>query len=761
MRLVVVEDHPMILSVITMALQAVQGYEVVACQTAEAGLAACAAETDLAIFDNRLPGLTGIEAVARLRAEPRTRHLPVIIITGDNDRQTRLDAIRAGATEFLEKPVQIDELRLRVRNLLALHAAQKQASEGQALLETLIAASGASIAVADLRRPEAPIVYASAPLAARTGRAAQAILGQPVRHLWAESHPGADREALDAALAQGAAGRFVLAGLPGDGAAGWTEVALAPVSGGHGAARHAVVTLRDVSDLIAARQAHDRLSSRLADIARISGAWFFELDADLQLTYVSAAMAQELGAAPAQLDGVRIADLPLFLADPGRRGAPAAALFTPPHAPVDQALVSLRLPDGTTRAVQIGAAPFHDDQGRFAGYRGHAGDVSEIARARDLAAQASRAKSVFLATMSHEMRTPLTAIVGLSEVLARDRLPESQRHQLDEIRAAALHLSGVLSDVLDVAGMEQGQLRLDRAPFDPVRTVAEALAAEREAAAAKGLALGFATDGAPAGLRLGDAARVGRIARALVSNAVKFTPQGSVSVRLELSEGAVALTVADTGIGMSPEVQASAFAPFVQADDGIARRFEGAGLGLSIVRWLTDAMGGRIELASAPGQGTTVRVRLPLPPVGPAATPAPQGGALDWTGLAGRRVLVADDNPVNRRILLALLERLGAQVTLCEDGPEALRAWQPGGFDLVLLDINMPGMAGTEVIRAIRRDEGQRGGAPVPAIAVTANARPDQVALYLQAGFDGCLAKPFTGAALVQVLRRHTDQPVG
>jgi PAS domain S-box-containing protein len=761
MRLVVVEDHPMILNVITMALQAVPGYEVVACQSAEAGLAACDSTTDLAIFDNRLPGLTGIEAVQRLRASPQTLHLPVIIITGDNDRQTRLDAIRAGATEFLEKPLQIDELRLRVRNLLALHAAQKQASEGQALLETLIAASGASIAVADLRQPDAPIVYASAPLVARTGRDAQAILGQPVRGLWADALPPDRRALLDQALGGERSGRFVLSDRPDDGAAAWTEVALVPVCDSHGAARHLMVTLRDVTDLVETRQAHDRLSSRLADIARISGAWFFEIDADLRLTYVSAAMAQELGTAPERLEGLHVGALPVRLADPARRGAPAATLFAPPHGPVEQAMVTLRQPDGTIRAVQIGATPFHDDQGRFAGYRGHAGDVSEIARARDLAAQASRAKSVFLATMSHEMRTPLTAIVGLSEVMARDSLPEAQGHQLDEIRAAALRLSDVLSDVLDVAGMEQGQLRLDLAAFDPVQTVVQALAADRDTARAKGLDFSFATTGGPAGARMGDAARVGRIVRALVSNAVKFTGRGTVTVALNLSDDGIELSVADTGIGMAPEDQQAAFRPFVQADDGIARRFEGAGLGLSIVAWLTAAMAGQIDLASMPGLGTTVRVRLPLPPAARPANPDKGASAEGWSGLAGRRVLVADDNLVNRRVLHALLDRLGAETVLCEDGPEALAAGRGGAFDLVLLDINMPGMAGTEVIRAIRRAEAERGTPPVPAIAVTANARPDQVAQYLEAGFAGCLAKPYTGAGLVAILRQHMAQPVG
>jgi PAS domain S-box-containing protein len=762
MRLVVVEDHPIILNVISMALRAVPGYQVVPCQTAEAGLAACDAGADLAIFDYRLPDLTGIEAVQRLRAQARTRHLPVIIITGDSDKDTRLAAIKAGATDFLEKPVLIDELRLRVRNLLDLHDAQKRASQGQALLETLIAASGANVAVADAQSPGDPVIYVSAPLAARACHGAEGILGRDLGTLWAHTPPSLARDRLDRAVADRVPGRFVLDAAQPEGEARWIEVALTPVAEPGHPARHLVVHLQDVTDLVETRQAHERLSSRLADIARISGAWFFELDADLRLTYVSAAMARALGTVPEQVLGLHLDDLAVRRSDPAHRDAPVTALFAPPHRPLDQEMVSFRLPDGQVRAVQVSATPYLDDQGRFGGYRGHAGDVSEIARARDLAAQASRAKSVFLATMSHEMRTPLTAIIGLSEALSRDALTPAQHESLAQIGASALRLSDVLSDVLDAASMEQGQLPLQVAPFDPVQTAETALAPLRAQARAKGLtfetrisgpATGAAT-GTRMGPRLGDSARVARILQALASNAVKFTDRGGVRVDLDLSApDSILLTVADTGIGMSPDDLKAALSPFVQADDGIARRFEGTGLGLSIVQWLTDAMGGKLDLESLPGAGTTVRLRLPLA-LSAAPVPRPVSQPTD---LSGCRVLVADDNLTNRKVLQTMLGKLGAEVTLCVDGTDALDRWQRQDFDLLLLDINMPAMAGTDVIRTIRSAEADRGQPPVPAVAVTANARPDQVAHYRQVGFDDCVAKPFTTATLSDALRPYAS----
>lgn len=753
MRLVAVDDNQLILRVITSTLATLPDCEVIGCETAEAGIAACLDHTDVAIFDNRLPDMSGIEAVARLRALPQTRHLPIIVITADSDRSIRLAAIRAGATDFLEKPVSVDELRLRVRNLLELHRAQKDAAERQALMETLIDFSGSPIAVADATKDRLPILHVSQSLLEQTGFETDQILGNPPCPLWSCGTDSPEREALQAAVSARQPGRFVIQTLNRAGGAGWSEVTLTPVPEPGPEARHLVISRRDVTDMIEMREAHDRLAGRLADIARLSGAWFFELDASLHLSYVSDAFAEALGSTPDAVNGQPVNALPVRVLDEDGKTASAKPLFVAPHVRIDNRMVSFRTTSGQIRSVQISAVPFNDAEGNFAGYRGHANDVTELARARDLAAQASKAKSVFLATMSHEMRTPLTALIGLSEALAQDDPTPSQKTFVDEISGAAHRLSRVVADVLDVASMEEGSLQLQNAPFDLAAVVSDCVDDWQAAATGKGLALACEIDGGFRGPRIGDAARLRQVVTALVSNAIKFTQVGGARIQLSLGDPAgVRLVLTDTGIGLTPEEQAIAFVPFAQVDDGIARRYEGAGLGLSITRWLVEAMGGEISLISTPGAGTEVTLTLPL---ALAQTPGRSQAAEGGPDFRGYRFLVADDNRSNRLILQTMLRRMGAEVSLSEDGPEALDRWEEERFDALLLDINMPMMAGTDVIRVIRQREAVAGLRRVPALAVTANARPDQVAHYRAVGFDACVSKPFTGAVLASALEAH------
>ncbi len=750
MRIVIVEDHPIILQVLTAALGSVEGYAVQGFSSARAGLDACLGGVDLAIFDHRLPDMTSTEALQILRANPQTRHLPVIVITGDNDAGTRMNAIKAGATDFLNKPVNIDELRLRVRNLLALHEAQKQAEQREELLEIVIAASKSSIAVADARLPETPILFASEALLALNQCRADEVIGQRHHHLWRHVKPAPARDAMCRATEQRLAHRAVLETGRADGTTFWTEIVWQPVPRPGAEAHYLVITQSDVSDMVAIRAAHQHLTERLSDIARVSGAWFFEIDAQGRLSYVSDAMAQalSLGEASRPVLGLHVDELKAGFADPERAGEPLSALFRVPAASLAHQMLAFHMPDGKTRTVQVSLAPFQDEVGRHAGYRGYAGDVSEIAEARDQAKRASRAKSAFLATMSHEMRTPLTGILGMVEILAQGISHPQQVNQLDHIRSAAAALSDVLGNVLDVASLESGKLALDIAAFDPVAVVRGAVDEYRPQARGKGLALDLALDAGLQGSRRGDAQRLRQILRNLLSNAVKFTEAGSVTVRLDRGEGdELRLSVSDTGIGMGADDLARACQPFLQGDDRMERRFGGSGLGLAIVRWLVDAMSGDMQIESEPGRGTRVSIRLPLAAL--ARQPAPAPG-LD---LNGRHVLVADDNRVNRQILDTLLRRMGAEVTLCEDGVEAMNHWQQDRFDLVLLDINMPNMAGTDVMRAIRQTEAGQIRDPVPAVAVTANTFPDQLRQYREVGFDGWIGKPFTSATLAGSLR--------
>ena len=748
MRIVIVEDHQMIREILVMALKGGAGHHVSGFDTAAGGIAACLDGADLAVFDHRLPDMTGTQAIEQLRTDPRTEHMPIIVVTGEHDSETRMNAIRAGATEFLTKPVNIDEFRLRVRNLLALEQARKTASDRGNLLETLIAESDARIAVADAGAALPTVRYVSRALQEMQGLDVSDIAVHGDAFLGLQAEDSDQLGLLRDAIGKREAGRFVVRATPRQALPFWNAVKLQPVPAAGADARFLVISHQNISDIVEMRADLNRVEGRLSAIANISGAWFFELDADLCLTYVSVGMARAFSVRPEDILGRHIDRLGVRLQDPARRDMALAALLRDHDAPQRNELLSFRLPDGSKRAVQVSMVPFRDDAGQFAGYRGYAGDVSALAEARDLAQRASRAKSAFLATMSHEMRTPLTAILGMADVLQQGGASPQQQEHLRMIAAAATDLTGVLGDVLDVARLEDGPLSLGSAPFDPVAAWNSVTAQHAQAARQKGLAMHASVKGTGTGQRLGDAPRVEQLLRHLLSNAVKFTDTGQVTAELDLSDReGIVIRITDTGIGMAEDQIARAFEPFCQLDDGIARRFGGSGVGLSIARWLALSMGGSLDLSSARDQGTSALLKLPLRLAEPVAS-----GARAFETLQGVAVLVADDSAANRRLLELMLKGMQANVTLCDDGDHALDAWQNGAFDLLLLDINMPRMAGTDLVREIRRLEAEAGKPPVPALAVTANAMPDQVREYIAAGFDGCVGKPFTSGNLRKAL---------
>ena len=748
MKIVIVEDNRLVLHVLKAAFDAVGSYELSDFETAAEGLEACRNGADLAIFDHRLPDMRGVEAIRLLRSEAATEHLPIIMITADDDPGTRMDAIQAGATDFLKKPVNIEELRIRVRNLLALRQAQKSAAQREKLLKTVIAASGTSLAVIDASGSGDRFIFASDGFLKATGLGLGELIGAGIDQLWQVFEQSDTRARFDQAIHERSTGRFVLEIQAADGTQGWAEVALRPVPQPGADATYLVVTLEDISDLVSAREANRQMSDRMSDIARVSGAWFFEIDPDSRLTYISDTMGLGLGLLPENILGMPVDSLPLCFNDPHKSGRALSSVFARPYSAIENEELTLRTSAGVTRCIQISAVPFCDAAGAFAGFRGSASDVSAIAAARDAAARASRAKSAFLATMSHEMQTPLTAIIGMADILIDTPQTTENAQNLQLVLNAAHGLSDVLRNVLDLAALDNEAIVLREAEFDLTALLDELVPIFREQAEAKGLGFEVILSGSETQMRRGDRKRVQQIFQALLSNAVKFTHTGRIQIVLQAEcPNEISLSVTDTGIGMAETEIERAFEAFAQLDDSMARSFGGGGMGLSIARGLAIAMSGQLTISSAPGQGTTARTVLRLPC---AYGGSPARTQIDLTGL---RILVADDNAANRKILQLMLHKLGAQVTMCEDGDLALEAWQPGRFDLLLLDINMPRLAGTDVIRRIRQRETLAGHDRVPAIAVTANAASDQVSHYIEAGFDSCVGKPFTTHALSSALR--------
>ena len=374
-----------------------------------------------------------------------------------------------------------------------------------------------------------------------------------------------------------------------------------------------------------------------------------------------------------------------------------------------------------------------------------------LEEARERAEQSSLAKSRFLANMSHEIRTPMNGVTGMAEALARVVATDEQKRMVNVIRQSGETLLTLLNDILDISKIEAGRLDLESAPFSPRELADRVEALHSWRAQEKGLSFTVLTDAGAERPRLGDAHRISQILHNLVSNAIKFTSRGGVTVTLRAEGDALLLEVRDTGLGMSEAQQRVVFDEFAQADPSTTRRFGGAGLGMAIVKRLVEMMGGTIALESAPGRGATVRASLPLPEAETAATATAPAEAAELR--PGLRLLAADDNEINRTVLEALLRGIGAQGVIVEGGRELLEAWRPDRFDAVLLDIAMPGLDGVETLAALRAREAELGAPPTPALAVTANALREQVARYLQAGFAAHVAKPLRPESLAAALR--------
>jgi PAS domain S-box-containing protein len=396
--------------------------------------------------------------------------------------------------------------------------------------------------------------------------------------------------------------------------------------------------------------------------------------------------------------------------------------------------------------------------------------VGMIASSRDVTAQvaaeaalqaakaeaeaASRAKGEFLANVSHEIRTPLNGVLGALQLLQDEPLSPEGRDLIRSADDCGRMLAQLLNDVLDFSKIEAGQLELAPEPvdlLDALRSVAGLLDGQAQA---KGLELRVEAAAADYWVEA-DPLRVRQAFFNLIGNAVKFTADGHVTARLTISDDRpgrrqVRLDVEDTGIGMTPETQGRLFERFHQAEGDAARRFGGAGLGLSITRALARMMDGDITFVSQAGAGSTFTFTFVAPSARSAAPSETEAGALE-----DLRILLVEDNATNRMVARAMLSRLGASVEDAQDGMEGLEAASLSRFDLILMDIQMPRMSGVEATRAIRALPGEAGRTPI--IALTANAMTHQRAEYLAAGIDGVVAKPISAASLLQAIARLVD----
>ncbi len=367
--------------------------------------------------------------------------------------------------------------------------------------------------------------------------------------------------------------------------------------------------------------------------------------------------------------------------------------------------------------------------------------------------------------MSHEIRTPLTAITGMAHLIRRGELSPAQHEQLDKLEAAGYHLLDVINAILDLSKIEAGRLTLEEAPVC-VETLLDNVAAMlHDRAAAKNLILTVTHGKLPHSLR-GDPTRLQQALLNYATNAIKFTDRGSVTLRATIDddfgdEVLLRLEVSDTGIGIAPEVQCKLFTAFEQADSSTTRKYGGTGLGLAINRKLADLMDGEVGVRSTPGVGSTFWLTARLakdhaPETATASTPTAPAEVLIRQRFAGARILLAEDEPVNREITETLLQDIGLQIDTAEDGAEALARASRAPYALILMDMQMPNMDGLEATRRIRQ---LPNGATVPIVAMTANAFAEDRQRCLAAGMNDFVTKPFHPSTFTPRLLQWLTSP--
>ena len=544
-----------------------------------------------------------------------------------------------------------------------------------------------------------------------------------------------------------------------DGSEGWIRISKIPLRDPEGRIMGTLGTYTDISQSKKFEQSLSESESRYRSLVEMAPEGI-AIYVDDTLRYMNRAGAAILGAEnPEELVGRDWRD------------------FVPPSIPAEKTEVTrsilrgeggegaievrARGVDGRDVTLELSGAPIiyegaHTVQLIFRDVTNRKRFEKELKQARAEAEEASRAKSEFLASMSHEIRTPMNGIVGMADLLSKTSLDSEQQDFVQTLHDSATSLLSILGDLLDVSKIEVGKLELTPVPFELSKTVQQVVDLLAASAQEKGLSLALDFDEDGPALVVGDSGRIRQVLANLVANAVKFTDEGSVTIRVRHDPEGEAGTgflfeVVDTGVGIPEDRRESIFEKFQRGDAAMRRRFGGSGLGLAVSKQLVELMGGAIGVDSRSGSGSRFWFRLPLEPAGPWE--APEAGG-DFEVIEGDppRVLLVEDNRVNQKVALVMLEKLGCQVNVAGDGLEALDMLAGKDFDVVLMDCQMPDMDGFEATRRLRQREA--GGDRMPVVALTASAMQGDRERCLDAGMDDYICKPVQQKDLLRVLHR-------
>jgi PAS domain S-box-containing protein len=528
----------------------------------------------------------------------------------------------------------------------------------------------------------------------------------------------------------------------------WYEGSPSQIRDADGRVVEVVTVLRDVTRRVRIAEALAASEARYRRLADTAPDIISEADLDGRLTYISAAVREVLGFEPEALVGKSALSVlkPQDVGDVVRMCR--AVIESDGRTPTRTIQYQAHHRDGRLLWLESHPSPMRDPRtGAISGFIDVVRDVTaqreleaSLREARNAAEAAAHAKSEFLANMSHELRTPLTAVIGFAGLAAaQPELSDRTRGFVGRMTTAGQALLAVVNDILDFSKLEAGQVEIRRRPVAPAALFADTAGVMEAAAADKGVRLVCDTEGLPPGLAL-DGDRLRQVLLNLVGNAVKFTDRGEVGLTARWADGWLEAEVRDQGCGIAPDKLAVLFQRFSQVDGSSTRRHGGTGLGLAICKGLVEAMGGTIGVESREGEGSRFTFRIPARTVEMEAAGVGEGEA--DLGELGIRLLVADDNAVNRELVEVILSPLGVEVSAARDGREAVEMAADMPFDVILMDLRMPRLDGPAAARAIRAGEGPNANIPIILFSADVTAADDPV-------FDARLAKPIEPAALL------------